>query len=421
MTITVPSYATPTLVAKRIAQRFYTMSPLIKTGYKGYEFMFDNNKFSTPGTTFNVALDNRFTLQRTDAITLEGIVDRTVPVTVQNPYRMGAAYTTTAQKLFIRNLDEQTINPMAATISAGIEQDLIAQFELYGYNFSDFTTTYNSSASGLLDTPSKVGVISTFFRNYSIPSEMPWYGAIRPDDYQAMIDGFPAAFFPKTNDSVLHDDIKSKDAKRINSYDLMWSEVLYKHVGGTAGGATGVTVSSTASTGTTVVLAGLTPGLTFIPGDRIVFLASYKVNPVTRDDISSANFQAVVAAAATVGGGGTVSLTVYVGPGGINSTVSDPNRNLNRALTAGDSVQIITSFCMNLFYTSNALLFAPIEQEPFDVAPNQRSAKNDAHSKLRFRVTKYPSPGTNQNTMYVDALMAMGIAPEGTSMALTDA
>lgn len=419
MTITVPSYATPTLVAKRIAQRFYTQSPLIKTAYRGYQFMFDSNKFTTPGSTFNVALDNRFSLQRTDAITLEGIVDRTVPVTVQNPYRMGAACTTTAQKLFIRDFDQQTIDPMGATISAGIEQDLIAQFELNCYNWFDYTTTYNSGASGLLDTPTKVGQIATFFRNYSIPSTMAWYGSILPNDYQAMVDAFPSSFYPKTNDSVLKDDIKAREVKRINSYDLFFSEVLYKHVGGTAGGATGVTVLTTVGSGNTVTLTGLTNGLTFAIGDRLTFNASYKVNPVNRMNITQ-NFQAVVAAAATVSGG-NVTLTINVGPGGLNSTTSDPNRNLNRALTAGDSVSIVSNFYMNLFYTETAVLFAPIEQEPFMVAANQRSAKNDPNSKMKFRVTMYPSPGTNQNTIYVDALMTMGLAPEMACMALTDA
>lgn len=418
--ITMPSYASPTMVAKRIVQEFWTQSPVIKTANTDYAFLFESNKFTTPGTSFDVALDARFTLQRTDAVTLEGIVDRTVPVTVQNPYRMAAAYTTTAQKLLIRDLERQTIMPMASTIAAGIEQDLYAQFEMNVYNSFDCTTTYSNSASGLMDTQEKVLQVTTFFRNYSIPKKgNPWYMAARPNDLGALTTNFYSQFLVKTNESALKNDIDAVGT--FQSFESYYSEILYTHDGGTAGGATGATVSATVGTGNTVTLTGLTAGLTFEVGDRITFVNSYKVNPVTRQDITSAPFQAVVGANATVAGGGTVTLTINVGPGGLNATTTDPNRNLNRPLTAGDSVKIFSQFAMNLFYTASAVLFAPITQEPFDVAPNQKGQYTDPHSKVSLRVTKYPSPGTNQNTVYVDALMAMGIAPEGSALVMTDA
>lgn len=417
--ITIPAYANPTLVAKRVVQEFWTQSPVLKTANTDYAFMFDSNKFTTPGSTFQVPLDNRFSLQRTDAVTLEGIVDRTVPVTVQNPYRMGAAYTTTAQKLFIRDLERQTIMPMASTISAGVEQDLYYQFETNCYNFFDQTSVYNNAASGLMDTQQKVLDVTTFFRNYSIPKKgNPWYMAARPNDLGTLTTNFYSQFLVKTNESVLKNDIDAIGT--FQSFESFYSEILYTHVGGTAGGSTGVTVLTTAGTGTTITLTGLTNGLTFQVGDRIEFESSYKVNPVTRQDITSMKFQAVVASAGTVTGG-NVTLTINVGPGGLNSTVTDPTRNLNRPITAGDSVKIWSRFAMNLFYTARAVLFAPIKQEPFDVAPNQRGMYTDPHSKISLRVTKYPSPGTNQNTMYIDALMAMGIAPEGTALVMTDA
>jgi hypothetical protein len=420
MTITVSNYAAPTLIAKRIAQEFYTQSPLIKTANTEYKKMFNTNAITTVGSVVNVPIDNRFTLQRSNTVVSEAIVDRTVPLTVQQPYRTSVNYTTTDEKLFIRDLDDQTAKPCAAVIAAGMEQDLIQQAELYGYNFLDFTSTYDNAATGLLDNKSKILQAATFFREYSVPSNMPWYLNMTPGDYASLANGTAASsqFFPKTNDAILRDDIKA--IGHVSSFDCYWSEVIYSHVAGTAAGDTNVQVAATVSSGSSVQLKGLTPGATIVAGDRLTFTDSQKVNPVTRQDISQ-NFTATVVTGGTADGGGLLTVTIYVGSAGINANSSDPNRNLNRPLTLNDAVQIMGNHKLNIAYQKRGILFAPIDQIQFDVAPNMKGQYRDPHSGMGFRVTKFPSPSTNTNVLYLDALAATGIAPELVCVMCTDA
>jgi hypothetical protein len=419
MTITTASYATPSTIAKAIAQGFWVQSVLIKTASQRYRGQFSENAITTPGTTTYVPLDNRFTVQRSNTVTLEAIVDRVVPLTVQNPYRTAVQMVTTDQKLLIRNLKEQTAVPMGRVIAAAVEQDLISQFELYCFNSFDLTKTYNGSASGYLDTNAKMLQAATFFREYSVPEDGKWYAAMNPTNLAQLFNGYQSEFLPITNEKALAMDIRARG--EIQSFKTFYSQVLYTHVGGTAGGDSNAAVNATVSSGSTVVLKNLSVGATLLPGDRLIFTSSYPVNPVTRNDITSKNFTAVVAAAATADGSGIATVQIYVGPQGINATTTDPYRNLNRPLTANDGVQIITNFAMQLFYHQDGVLYAPIPQIAFDLAASQVGTATDPNSGVQMRMTNMGIPGTNVNSFYLDALIAMGIVPELCILMMTTA
>lgn len=417
MAITVASYANPTTIAKLIGQGFYVQSPIMKTASKRYVGQFSSNSITTPGTTTYVALDNRYTLQRSNTVTLEAIVDRTVPLTVQNPYRTAMQVVTTQQKLMVRDMYEQTGLPMGRVIAAGVEMDLISQFELYCFNSFDMTKTYNSGASGALDSPAKILQVTTFFRQYSIARDQEWYGIMSPYQLSQYFVGIESQFLPVTNEKALSVDIKAR--AQLQSFTVFDSEVLYQHVGGTAGGDTNAAVNATVSSGSTVVLKNLSVGATLLPGDRLIFTSSYPVNPQTRMDITTKNFSAVVASAATADGFGIATVTIWCGPQGINSTSTDPYRNLNRPLTENDGVQIITNFGMQLFYHKDAPLYAPIPQIEFDLASNQIGRATEPHSGLEMRMTRLGIPGTNVNSVYFDSLIAMGLIPELCALVMT--
>jgi hypothetical protein len=172
-----------------------------------------------------------------------------------------------------------------------------------------------------------------------------------------------------------------------------------------------LTVNGAVSSGSTIVLAGATGGVTdyFVAGDVISIAGVTSLDSVSQASTGQ-NAQFVITANATSTGGGAVTISVQVAGSDIISDATNPRQNVSNAIPNAAAVTVVGSHNVNVAYTERSLdiVCPPL----YKLAVPNASIVTDPTTGLSVAVTQLGDILSYSNRMRVDLLCGFKWHPE---------
>lgn len=393
------TYLTSSLISKEAVAIFEAENSFMVTAHHEYENMFNDNTYKS-GDTINVRLDNFYVGARGDTVTAEDIVEASVPLTIQPLYSVPITYKPTDLQREIADFGAEFIQPAVRRIVKMINSDIAtASLTQVAQYTGDITATLNSftalnAVNPLMDTLN--------MRNNMRYLSLDPFNAYTVQGNSTIQNSFV---------SPLNKDV-TMDAQmgRLAGLDIFKDTSIVPFISGTHAAAGNITVKTQVTSGSTIVVTGLTPTTgTFNVGDVFKLAGVFEYDQIGRAGISVNKAFTVTAVSGPADGSGDITLTVF--PEIVNS---GPRQNF---ITPGTSPNAIpaatvltvntnttTGFINNIAYTDRGLIACMPPLERMD-APDSY-VMSDKKSGVSIRVSKTADVLNNLNVMRLDAQVA---------------
>jgi hypothetical protein len=145
--------------------------------------------------------------------------------------------------------------------------------------------------------------------------------------------------------------VKTGRLGSVMDFDLYKSNNVRKHTSGVLGA--GAQVNSTGTSGTTLVLKGLTSGDSLVVGDTVTLAGVYAVNPVNKRTVSSDRLMQFVVTTAGAEAGNAMTVTISPEP-----IASGAYQNVSALPQDSAAVTVKASHVANLVITKDTLVMA---------------------------------------------------------------
>jgi len=391
------SFLTSNLISKEAVAIFKALNSFIGTGYRKYENMFNDNTYKS-GDTINVRLDNFYVGARGDTVTAEDIVEESIPVTIGPLYSVPIRYRPTDLQREIADFSAEFIMPAARRLVAMMNTDIANAAKTQINNFVGDPMAYVNSFKAL-DAVNPV-MDELNMNNYRR------YVCLNPQNAHELrsAPSLQNSFVSPINKDITYD----ARIGRLADFDVMKDNSISLHTAGTHATAGSIQVDTAVSSGTTILLKGLTAGATFKAGDPLSFAGVYKFDKINRQAINS-NFQVTVTADATADGAGDVSLTVFpalvaTGP---RQNFIVPGASPNE-IPVDTVVSVIGDHVNNVAYTERGLITCLPPLERMD----SPESSTYTHDGISLRVSKTAEVLDNMNVLRLDGQMAFSWVPD---------
>lgn len=252
------------------------------------------------GTSVNIRKPPRYVGRTGATFTAEGSTETSVALTLDTQFGVDLSYTSQERTTDIDDFSERFLKPAIATIANKIDYDGLQQYKNI-YNVVGTGGTTPSTMKTYLDA----GVKMDF---EAAPQDGNRNVVMNPVAQATLVNADRALFSPGSTISTQY--LKGKMADNSNGFNWAMDQNIAVHTVGTYVAAAGaVTVTTSVSTGNSIVTGGWTSGDILNKGDVITFANVYAVNPQNRQSTGQLR-QFVVTAAATASGGGAMTVTV---------------------------------------------------------------------------------------------------------------
>lgn len=386
---------TSDLLSKEAAARFRLFNTFYATANHDYEGMFTDRTYDA-GDTVNIRLRNFGKVQRGDTVSAVDVVETSLPLTLQTLYSYPVTYTTSelSTELRANTWKERVFFPGVDSLIAEINKDIAANAALSTYNwYGTVGSPVNSFAA--------VDIISAQMDEMAIPM-YDRYMALDPANSSALKSSLQNAFNQTLNTEI---SLQSK-LGHLSTFDMYSEQLIGTHTA--YAGALGTPVVNGAVTsGSTIVLSGLTNSITgiFKAGDVIEFDDVYKVDPIAKSN-TGRKMQFVITADADSDGAGACTITVS--PAIIGDS-TNPNQNIvnspavaTNEIPNGSALTRPATHKANIAYTRESLYMVMPPLAPMD-AP-ESSTFTDPETRVSIRVSKSSEILDNRNVMRLDVL-----------------
>lgn len=387
------------LLSKEAAVEFRLANTFFATANRKYEGMFSDNTYD-PGKSVDIRLDNQYLVKRGDTVTAGDVKETYEALPLQELYSVPVTYSTTdlSTELRANSWKERVFYPAVRNLVGDVNKDLALLAATQTYIHSGVPGTP-------INTFAAIDLDGTILFERGISPAQPWYYAINPRDGSALKAALQNAFNTTLNKEI---SLRS-ELGRLSYFDMMMDQSIAVHTPYTGGvmTATSIQVNADVTSGSTIVLKGLTADITgiFEAGDTLEITGVQSVNRTTRATTGQDMQFVVTADADSVG----AVATVLVYPE-IITDVDNPNRNVTGKIPEDgvvkvngvDGTVVQVAHKVNLAYSINALHLVTPPLAPLD-SPDSTVFK-DPTSGLSLRVSKTATVLANTNTMRIDLL-----------------
>lgn len=337
--------------------------------------------------------------QRGDSVTAEDINEASFPLTIGPLYSIPIVYKPTDLQRNIVDWGDEVLRPAVRRLVAMANTD-IAQGAATGVNY------YTGDPSSFLNSFASINQANPVLDNLNA-NGYDRYICLSPKNAEQLMN---ANSLQNSFVSPINKDI-TYDAKvgRLAGFDIMKDNSISQQVAGTHAASGNITVNAAVSSGTTIVLAGLTTSATFKAGDKFSIAGVKQFDRINRVPLAT-DMQFTVAADATAAGA-TLSITItqaLVNSGPRQNFIvvgASPNQ-----IPANAVVTFTSSYTPNVAYTERGLITVIPPLEKMD-SP-ESSVFTDTEWGVSMRVSKSADVLNNQNIFRLDMQMAFAWVPD---------
>ncbi len=387
------------LVSNTALAMFANNAPFVMTGSRIYQDDFQSSGYKI-GDTLQVRRQNNFVVGDGSTAVPQDIIETVETITVAHQYHALIAYTVQDLSLRIEDFSRMFIQPAIQNIITQMERDICGAAESDLYFFT-------GTAGSPINSFGSVDIAGAKLLEQGVNISSDAYLAMSVRDGSALKSALLNNFTPVFNEDI----VRQSAIGHLSYFDIFQSQNIVQHVAGAGPRLTPgdtLTVNGAVSSGSTIVLAGATGGVTnyFLPGDLISIAGVHSVNPLSRKSTGQ-NMQFVITAPANSSGGGAV--TISVAPT-IISDSSSPLQNVDNAVPTGAAVTTVGTYNVNVAYPARGLdiVCPPLYklQVPYS------SVAIDPESGLSLAVTQTGDILGYQNLMRIDILCGFKWHPQ---------
>lgn len=287
----------------------------------------DDDKFAISGakigTTLNIRKPPRFVGRLGDNLATENVTETQVPLVLDTLFGVDVEFSSIDRTLSLDDYSRRILKPQLATIANKIDFDILQKYKEV-YNQVGSPGTVPSAFSTYLDASVKLN-------NEAAPIDDERYAGLTPRMEGTIVNAALAYFNPQ---NAIADQYRKGRMGMFGGFEFFMDQNMPSHTAATQSGS--VTVSGAVSSGSTVVLAGITTtGLK--KGDVMTFSTTNRVNPQSRQSNAQlAQFAVAADTGADSGGALTVTITPEI-------VVSGPSQNVDAAIGTGATVAFESS------------------------------------------------------------------------------
>lgn len=394
------SYITSDLIAPRAQVYFELENTLLREAASDYQGLYKNGTYE-PGDTVNIRLENHIESGRGDTATASDIVERKVPLTIQELYHAMVEIKPSDLQREIGDFTDHVMKPAVRKISSDINRDIfeLATEQLY---------LYSGDTNAQVSTPVASDVPNTSMKEMGVPGADTWMQILSHIDAGALRGGLNNNF----NQTVTKDVLATATLGHLGAFDVFEDQSIAIH--DTFVGAIGTPlVNGIVASGTTIVADGFTASQTAIlkKGDVVTFTKTgdnvYHVNPDSKLS-TRRSYSAVVVADADSTAGGAVTFTVTEGV-----LPTGPNQNITASIPDNSVITVLGQtegvYRNNVCYRPGGLVFVNPPMEIFRGDESKKvtgSSLGVSNSPLSLRVTFFAEPKINKQYMRIDTQVA---------------
>jgi len=399
------TYLNSSLISKQAAAIFKAENSFLATAHDKYENMFNDNTYKS-GDTVNVRKDNFFEGQRGDVATAEDITEESFALTIGPLYTVAITYTPTDLQRDIADFGAEVIHPAVRRLVKMINNDVATASLTQVHNFTgDISAPINSFNAINAVNPLMNSLNMNGYRRYLCMDE---YNAYEAQGNVTIQNSFVS---PLNKEVTL-------DAQmgRLAGVNIMRDTSIRPHISGTHAAAGDITVKTAVSSGSSIVVTGLTPTTgTFAVGDVFSLDGVFEFDRIGRQALAVKKQFAVTAVSGPADGSGDITLTVTpeLIASGSRQNFIVPGASPNE-IPAGAVLNVQTNstvgFMNDIAYTEKGLIVCMPPLERMD-SPDSY-VHTDADSGVSIRVSKTAEVLNNKNVMRLDAQAAIRWVPD---------
>lgn len=392
-------FITTDLVSNTALAMFANNNPYTMTASRIYQDDFMSSGYKI-GDTLQVRRQNHFIVGDGSSATPQDILETVETITIAHQYHALIAYTMQDLSLRIEDFSRLFIAPAIQEIITQLEKDIAIAAEQQLYFFT-------GTAGTPINSYTAVDLAGAKLLEQGVNISQDAYIAMTVRDGSALKGALLNQFTPVFNEDI----VRQSAIGHLSYFDVYQSQNIARHVAGAGPRLTpgdSLVVNGAVASGSTIVLAGATGGVTdyFVVGDVISIAGVESVNPVGRK-ATGQDMQFVITANASSTGGGAV--TISVAPS-IISDVNNPNRNVSNPVPNNAVVTMVGSHNVNVAYPTRALdiVCPPLYKLQVPYA----SVAVDPETGLSLAVTQTGDILGYQNYMRLDILCGFNWHPQ---------
>ncbi len=283
------------------------------------------------GSTINIRKPPRYVGRRTATLAVEGTVESSTPLVLNNQYGCDVSFTSAERTLDIDDFAERILKPQIATVANMIDFDGLQQY----------LNVYQTTGTGGV-TPATSGAYlaaQTILDDAAAPRDGMRNLVISPKANEVIVPALQGVFNPQKQISDQYEKgMMSKDTLGFNWY---MDQNIARHTVGVyaADVAGGAVTADVATSGSSVDLDGWTSGDILKAGDVVTFSGVYAINPQSRQPTADLQ-RFVVTALATADNSG--NMTINISPALVFSGAYQTVYSATNSIADGATVAVKT-------------------------------------------------------------------------------
>lgn len=332
---------TDDIIAKTALMRLKNKLTLAKTADRQYQNIFSN----TTGTTIRIRKPVYLMSSDGPDFVDQDIDERKVDLVIDQRKKVCVSLTTEQLTLNLNSFTESVIDPAMAILANDVDSFLYDKAVNQFYNYTGTAGTAPNSMTPILNMGAKLSALGVPMENR--------FGIMSENDGAVLKAGVGNLFNENFNSKII------LDAKmgRLNNFDMYTAQNVTMPTAASTVFGTPL-VNGAGQSGASLIIDGVTSGMTFYAGCVFQIAGVFAVNPVTRRSTTQlANFVVLTTVVAT---GTNVTLTISCGSGNLGTILTGPYQNVTNAPADNAAITFQPTHTKNIFYHKQAFTLAMI-------------------------------------------------------------
>lgn len=382
------------IIAKLILMEFKNNLVLAKTANRHYE-----NVFSTEtGTNIRIRRPTRLLSASGAPLVTQDIQQRYTNLTISNRQHVGIQLSSQELTLQLDDFQAHVIRPAMQSLANAVDTSI---YQAGINNIYNFVGTAGSAPSAF----STVNLANAKLNAFGVPRE-DRYCIMSENDGASMQSALYNTFNFDFNRKIILDSSMG----RLAGFEFYTAQNVQRPTALVGASFGSPVVNGAGQSGTSLILSGLTAGVTIKAGTLFTISGVNSVNPISYQDTTLlANW--VVSADATADGSGNITLTVNNGSGAGSGAqgiiTSGPYQNVTNGPANGATITFNATHTKNIAYHTECFTLAMINL--YSPPPSQNTGayfKNlvDKDANVALRMVRQYDINNDVDVVRVDAL-----------------
>jgi hypothetical protein len=374
------------IIAKLVLMEFKNNLVLAKSCNRQYQALFTNET----GTTIRVRKPTRLLSAEGATLVTQPILQRTTPLTIDQRRHVGIDLTTEELTLQLNDFQANVIRPAMQRLANDVDTSIYNAAIGSIYNYVGTAGTAPASIGTVINADAKLNASGVPMKDrFCIMSE---------NDGAILKTALYNTFNEKFNSKIILDSAMGNLA----GFDFYTAQNVQRPLAASTSAYGTPVISGAGQSGPTLVISGVTSGMTFYAGQEFQIAGVNAVNPISLNDTTQlANF---VVNTTTTAVGTTVTLPITQADGVTGIILTGPYQNVTVGPAANAAVTFQATHTKNIAYHKEAFTLAMINL----YAPKETGAwaRNmiDTDANIALRVVRQYNIGTDKDVVRVDAL-----------------